>query len=58
MSLTVQTTGEVLPAVDQAAADLEVRISPFLLPRLAAEQTVTINTTAAGGNAALLASSA
>jgi ubiquinone biosynthesis protein UbiJ len=36
VSLTVQTTGEVLPAVEQAAADLEVRISPFLLPRLAA----------------------
>jgi ubiquinone biosynthesis protein UbiJ len=36
VSLTVQTTGEVLPAMDQAAADLEVRISPFLLPRLAA----------------------
>lgn len=35
-SLTVQTTGEVLPAAAGAAADLEVRISPFLLPRLAA----------------------
>jgi ubiquinone biosynthesis protein UbiJ len=34
--LTVQTTGEVLPAVDDAARDLEMRISPFLLPRLAA----------------------
>jgi len=36
VSLTVQTTGEVLPAQESAAADLEVRISPFLLPRLAA----------------------
>jgi ubiquinone biosynthesis protein UbiJ len=36
VALTVQTTGEVLPAVDGAARDLEVRISPFLLPRLAA----------------------
>ena len=35
-SLTVQTTGEVLPAVTGAAKDLEVRLSPFLLPRLAA----------------------
>lgn len=34
--LTVQTTGEVLAAAEGAAADLEVRISPFLLPRLAA----------------------
>ena len=36
VALTVQTTGEVLAAVDGAARDLEVRISPFLLPRLAA----------------------
>jgi len=36
VALTVQTTGEVLPAAEAAAADLEVRISPFLLPRLAA----------------------
>jgi len=36
VSLTVQTTGEVLPAAEAAAPDLEVRVSPFLLPRLAA----------------------
>ncbi len=36
VALVVQTTGEVLPAPEGAAADLEVRISPFLLPRLAA----------------------
>jgi ubiquinone biosynthesis protein UbiJ len=36
VALTVQTTGEVLPAVEGAARDLEMRISPFLLPRLAA----------------------
>jgi ubiquinone biosynthesis protein UbiJ len=36
VALTVQTTGEVLPAPDETARDLEVRISPFLLPRLAA----------------------
>lgn len=36
VALTVQTTGEVLPAVAGAAADVEIRISPFLLPRLAA----------------------
>jgi ubiquinone biosynthesis protein UbiJ len=36
VSLVVQTTGEVLAAPEAAAADLEVRLSPFLLPRLAA----------------------
>ena len=36
VALTVQTTGEVLPAAAAAVPDLEVRISPFLLPRLAA----------------------
>ncbi len=35
-AFTVQTTGEVLAAVEGAAKDLEVRLSPFLLPRLAA----------------------
>lgn len=35
-TFTIQTTGEVAHAVDGAARDLEVRISPFLLPRLAA----------------------
>jgi len=32
---TVQTTGEVTAAVPGAARDLEVKVSPFLLPRLA-----------------------
>lgn len=36
VALTVQTTGEVLPAAEGVASDLEVRLSPFLLPRLAA----------------------
>lgn len=36
VAFTVQTTGEVLPAADNAASELEVRLSPFLLPRLAA----------------------
>jgi ubiquinone biosynthesis accessory factor UbiJ len=34
-ALTVQTTGEVTAALPGAARDLEVRASPFLLPRLA-----------------------
>jgi ubiquinone biosynthesis protein UbiJ len=37
-SLTIQTTGEVTPAVPGASRDLDVRISPFLLPRLAANE--------------------
>jgi ubiquinone biosynthesis protein UbiJ len=37
-ALTIQTTGEVEPAVSGAARDLEVRVSPFLLPRLAAAE--------------------
>ena len=36
VALTVQTTGEVTRAVPQAQRDLEVKMSPFLLPRLAA----------------------
>ena len=35
-AFTIQTTGEVAKAVAGAARDLDVRISPFLLPRLAA----------------------
>jgi ubiquinone biosynthesis protein UbiJ len=38
VALTVQTTGEVAAAVPGAPRDLEVRISPFLLPRLAAHE--------------------
>lgn len=38
VALTVQTTGLVAAAVAGAARDLEVRISPFLLPRLAARE--------------------
>jgi ubiquinone biosynthesis protein UbiJ len=36
VAFTVQTTGELVPALAGAARDLDVRISPFLLPRLAA----------------------
>ena len=38
LAFTVQTTGEVEAAVAGAASDLDVRISPFLLPRLAARE--------------------
>jgi len=35
VALTVQTTGELTPALPGAARELEVKVSPFLLPRLA-----------------------
>ena len=38
VALTIQTTGQVAAAVPGASRDLEVRISPFLLPRLAARE--------------------
>src|SRR6185312_9239083 len=36
MAFTVQTTGEVAAALPAASRDLDVRLSPFLVPRLAA----------------------
>ena len=42
VSLTVQTTGEVTRAVPEATRDLEVRMSPFLLPRLAANDEAAV----------------
>jgi len=38
LAFTVQTTGEVAAAPEGTAHDLDVRISPFLLPRLAAHE--------------------
>jgi len=38
LAFTIQTTGEVTAAVPGASRDLEVRLSPFLLPRLAAHE--------------------
>jgi len=38
LPFTIQTTGEVTAAVPAASRDLDVRISPFLLPRLAANE--------------------
>lgn len=37
-AFTIQTTGEVTPALRDAPRDLDVRISPFLLPRLMARE--------------------
>jgi ubiquinone biosynthesis protein UbiJ len=38
LGFTVQTTGQVSAALPGAARDLEVRISPFLLPRIVANE--------------------
>jgi ubiquinone biosynthesis protein UbiJ len=38
LAFTVQTTGEVTAALPTATRDLTVRLSPFLLPRLAARE--------------------
>jgi ubiquinone biosynthesis protein UbiJ len=46
----VQTTGEVLPAAADAARDLEMRISPFLLPRLAARDESAFREVAVTGD--------
>lgn len=37
-AFTIQTTGEVTAAMPAASRDVDVRISPFLLPRLAANE--------------------
>ena len=55
MALTVQTTGEVVAAVEGAAPDLEVRISPFLVPRLAAGEEAAFDAIEMNGDAALAA---
>jgi len=51
--LTVQTTGEVASAVAGAPRDLDVRISPFLLPRLAAGEEAAFREIEMQGDAEL-----
>ncbi len=53
VAFTVQTTGEVAAAVPGAARDLEVRISPFLLPRLAAREEAAFREIEMQGDAEL-----
>jgi ubiquinone biosynthesis protein UbiJ len=53
VALTVQTTGEVTAAVPGAARDLEVRVSPFLLPRLAAHEEAALREVEMKGDAEL-----
>jgi ubiquinone biosynthesis protein UbiJ len=53
MALTIQTTGEVASAAPGAPRDLEVRISPFLLPRLAAGEEAAFREIEMQGDAEL-----
>ncbi|HET7547071.1 MAG TPA: SCP2 sterol-binding domain-containing protein [Usitatibacter sp.] len=52
-AFTVQTTGEVTAALDGAPRDLVVRISPFLLPRLAAGEEAAFRDIEMQGDAEL-----
>lgn len=53
MTLTVQTTGEVAAALPGASRDLDVRISPFLVPRLAAGEEAAFREIEMQGDAEL-----
>jgi ubiquinone biosynthesis accessory factor UbiJ len=52
-AFTIQTTGEVTPALPGTSRDLQVRISPFLLPRLAAGDPSAAREVEMQGDAAL-----
>ena len=52
-AFTVQSTGEVAAALPGAPRDLEVRISPFLVPRLAAREEAAFGEIGMEGDAAL-----
>jgi ubiquinone biosynthesis protein UbiJ len=53
LTFTIQTTGEVTPALPAASRDLEVHLSPFLLPRLAAREEAAFGEMRMEGDAAL-----
>jgi len=53
LAFTVQTTGEVTAALPGATRDLTVRISPFLLPRLAAHEEAAYREVEMQGDAEL-----
>lgn len=50
-AFTVQTTGEVTTATSEAKHDLAVRISPFLLPRLAMREEAALQQVEMTGDA-------
>jgi ubiquinone biosynthesis protein UbiJ len=53
LAFTVQTTGEVTAALPGASRDLTVRLSPFLLPRLAAGEEAAFREIEMQGDAEL-----
>jgi ubiquinone biosynthesis protein UbiJ len=53
LAFTIQTTGEVTAAISGTARDLDVRISPFLLPRLAAREEAAFREVEMQGDPAL-----
>jgi ubiquinone biosynthesis protein UbiJ len=53
IAFTVQTTGEVTAALPDAPRDLTVRLSPFLLPRLAAKEEAAYREIEVEGDAEL-----
>ncbi|HEX3096345.1 MAG TPA: SCP2 sterol-binding domain-containing protein [Usitatibacter sp.] len=53
LALTIQSTGEVASALPGAPRDLEVRISPFLVPRLAAGEEAAFREIEMEGDAEL-----
>ena len=53
LALTVQTTGEVASAAPGAPRDLDVRVSPFLVPRLAAGEEAAFREIEMQGDAEL-----
>ena len=52
-AFTIQTTGEVTAALPGASRDLDVRISPFLLPRLAMKEEAAFRDIEMKGDPAL-----
>ena len=53
LALTVQTTGEVAAAMPGAPRDLDVRVSPFLVPRLVAREEAAFGAIEMQGDAEL-----
>lgn len=53
LAFTVQTTGEVTAALPEATRDVTVRLSPFLLPRLAAKEEAAYREIEVQGDAEL-----
>ena len=52
-AFTIQTTGEVTAALPGASRDLDVHVSPFLLPRLAAREEAAFREVRMQGDPAL-----